>query len=117
MSQSASQAHKFYAEVAENKVVWAALVGKDYLKFDISDERVSLPLWSSKSRVHRIKKLNPEEFGDIEAVQITWETFVSEMAPKLESKNTLIGVNLSGKNLVGYDRDVAGVIRSVELCL
>jgi hypothetical protein len=116
MSQAASQASKFYEEVAKNQIVWAAMSEGKYLKFNLSDNRVSIPMWSSKSRIERLRKLSPGEFGDLEAVKISWAEFVAKLAPELESEGTLIGVNLSGKDLVGYDRNVAGVINSVQLC-
>ena len=61
MSAGVAQANKFYEEVAATQIVWfGCLPNEILLEFDVSDNKVSLPLWSSKSRIERLKKLNPE---------------------------------------------------------
>jgi hypothetical protein len=113
MGQSASQAHKFYEEVANTKVVWIAILDGEYLKFDIAENKVSMPVWSSKSRIQRIKKLNVDTYSSLEAKELPWEEFLSTVGEGLKQSGHLIGINLSGKNLTGYDRDIDGVCKSV----
>lgn len=57
MSAGVAQANKFYEEVAATQIVWfGCLPNEILLEFDVSDNKVSLPLWSSKSRIERLKK-------------------------------------------------------------
>ena len=116
MSNAGAQAHKFYEEVAKNRVLWGAKdIERDkFLEFDIANDEVSIPLWSSKSRVQRIIKLNPDLLEGLVPFEIEWDDFLEKYAPKLNEKNRKIGVNLSGKNITGFDRDINGVIQSVE---
>lgn len=44
-----------------------------FLEFAVNDNRVSLPIWSSKSRVQRLKKLNPGLITGVEPRGISWE--------------------------------------------
>lgn len=115
MSNAGTQAHKFYSEVAEKRVVWAAKDNEanKLLEFDISDNEVSMPLWSSKSRVQKIIKLNPELLAGMSVVEISWDNFINELVPNLKKQGRKIGVNLSGKNLIGFDRDIDGVLGSI----
>ncbi len=50
MSNAGAQAHKSYEEVAKNHVLWACIDTKTekFLEFDIANNEVSMPLWSSK---------------------------------------------------------------------
>jgi len=116
MSNAGAQAYKFYEELALKRVVWAAkhVEEQKFIEFDISNNEVSIPLWSSKSRVKRIISYNPKLFQGVVPFEISWDDFLSLHVPNLKKENRKIGVNLSGKNITGYDRDIAGVIRSVE---
>jgi hypothetical protein len=112
-----AQIDKFYQDVSENKCIW---YGKSAdgtaLEFDVKDDKVSFPLWSSKSRIVRLKKLSPELLGGIEPVSISIEEFKKEILPILEEKGRLVNLNLSGKNLTGFDLELDSVIKNIDAC-
>lgn len=115
MSNAGSQANRFYEDVSENRAVWyAERSDGTALEFDVADNRVSFPLWSSKSRIMRLKKMNPDLLQGFEPKEISWAYFKDELAPILIDKDRLIGVNLSGKKMSGFDMSVDAVIRQVE---
>ena len=115
MSHAGSQAYKFYEDVSENLALWfAERPDGTALEFDVTDDRVSFPLWSSKSRIIRLKKLNPDLLREFEPREISWAHFKDTLAPILIEKDRLVGVNLSGKNMSGFDMSVDTVIRQVE---
>ena len=115
MSSGGAQANKFYQQVAENKALWfASTVEGNALEFDVRDNKVSLPLWSSKSRILRLKKLNPELLAEYIPVEITWDFFIKTLVPQLNSKNRIVGVNLSGKNITGFDMSIEDLVFQVE---
>ena len=67
MSYGVPQPNKLYEDVSETKIVWiGVLSGEILLEFDHKDKKVSFPVWSSKSRIDRLKKLNPELPGNVE---------------------------------------------------
>lgn len=115
MSNAGSHAYKFYEDVSENRSLWyAEREDGAALEFDVTDNRVSFPLWSSKSRIVRLKKLNPDLLQGFEPREISWAHFKNELAPILIERDRLVGVNLSGKNMSGFDMSVDTVIRQVE---
>lgn len=115
MSSAGSQANKFYEEVAENRSLWfAENVERIALEFDVQDNRVSFPLWSSRSRIQRIIKLNPQLLEGYSPTEISWNLFKEQLVPILKEKERLVGVNLSGARLSGFDMPIDFVIRQVE---
>ncbi|WP_206486578.1 DUF2750 domain-containing protein [Thalassotalea sp. G2M2-11] len=115
MSSGSSQANKFYEEVSENQRLWfAETEDGDALEFDVDGDKVSFPLWSSKSRIMRLKKLNPELLGEYSPREISWQFFKDVLSPMLMENNRLIGVNLSGQNITGIDLTVESLIKQIE---
>ena len=115
MSSGGAQANKFYEEVSNNRSLWfAESEGGTALEFNVSDNQVSFPLWSSKSRIVRLKKLSPDLLYEYAPREISWASFKEILVPILRDKERLIGINLSGKNLSGFDMSVDTLIRQVE---
>lgn len=115
MSSAGAQANKFYEEVSKNKALWFAESVKGIaLELDLKDGKVSFPLWSSKSRIIQLKKLNPELLGSFSPREISWASFKEVLVPILKEKDRLVGVNLSGQKISGFDITVDSVIRQVE---
>ena len=115
MSAGVAQANKFYEEVAATQTVWfGCLPNEILLEFDVSDNKVSLPLWSSKSRIERLKKLNPELLGDVEARSVSWAQFKEHFLPILQDDEKVVGINLSGKNLTGIDIPASILVKQID---
>ncbi|QSX39315.1 DUF2750 domain-containing protein [Shewanella cyperi] len=115
VSSGVPQANMFYEEVAETKVVWfGVLPGEILLEFDLKDKKVSFPMWSSKTRIERLKKINPELLGDVEPRSVNWQQFKELFLPILTSEQKVVGVNLSGKNLTGIDMPASLLVKQVE---
>ena len=72
-----------------------------------------MPFWSSKSRVQIIIK-NAPAYSGFEPIGFTWEQFVQEWVPIIKKSNQLIGVNWSGKNVVGYDLEPEDLVANVS---
>lgn len=115
MSSAGAQANKFYEEVSENKSLWFAQNENGIaLEFDLKSGKVSFPLWSSESRILKLKKMNPELLESYTPRQISWASFKEVLVPILQKKERLVGVNLSGQKISGFDMEVDAVIRQVE---
>jgi hypothetical protein len=115
MGNAGSQAYKFYEEVARNGTLWfAENSAGTALEFDLDNGKVSFPLWSSESRIKRLRKLNPKLFGGFVPRQMSWASFKDVLVPILRNKQRVVGVNLSGPELSGFDISVESVIRQVE---
>lgn len=112
-----AQVTKFYEEVSENQYLWfGERQDGSTLEFDVGDNEVSFPVWSSKSRINRLKKMNPDLLSDIEPRGMSWVDFKQHMVPILEEKKRLVNLNLSGKNLTGFDLALSSLIKNVEAC-
>jgi hypothetical protein len=110
-----AQIEKFYQEVSDNQYLWfAEFPDGTILEFDVKDDRVSFPLWSSKSRINRLKKLSPELLNDVKPVGLSWVDFKQHIVPIIEEKERLVNLNLSGKNLTGIDLELESLIRNME---
>ena len=113
MSQAASQAAAFYRDVAEKQIVWTVGDDQGYPAPKTPSGRRAMPFWSSKSRVQRIIK-NAPAYAVFEPIGFTWQQFVEEWLPIIKDANQLVGVNWSGKNVVGYDLEPDDLVANVE---
>jgi hypothetical protein len=115
MSSASAQAHKFYEEVARSRSLWfMENTSGTALEFDLNDGKVSFPLWSSESRIKRLEKLNPALLGAFRPRQISWSALIEVLVPLLQNKQRVVGVNLSGPRLSGFDMPVEMLVRNVE---
>ncbi|GLX76705.1 hypothetical protein tinsulaeT_00450 [Thalassotalea insulae] len=110
-----SQIEKFYKEVSETQILWfAEFPDGTILEFDVSEHQVSFPVWSSRSRILRLKKLAPELLSEVEPIQMSWSEFKESMVPILEKKERLVNLNLSGKDLTGFDLKLSSLISNLD---
>ena len=110
-----AQIDKFYQEVGANKILWfAECLDGIAVEFDVSENEVTFPIWSSKSRIQRLKKLNPEILGSVTPRAMPWDEFKEHVVPILRETSRLVSLNLSGKNLTGFDLQLEQVIRNID---
>ena len=84
------------------------------MEFDVRDNQVSFPLWSSEYRIVRLKKLNPDLLDDYSPREISLEFFKKVLVPIPKDKERMVAVNLSGKNRSGFDMSVDSLVGQVE---
>ena len=115
MGSGGAQANKFYEEVSKNKLLWFAESEHGHaLELEAPNINVTFPLWSTESRIIRLKKLNPGLLQEYYPRKITWNQFKEVLVPFLNEKERVVGVNLSGKNLSGFDLSVEMLVFQVE---
>jgi hypothetical protein len=113
MSQAASQAWAFYREVAAKRVLWTIRDDNGFPAPMTSSGRRAQPFWSTRSRVERVIK-SAAAYADFEPHEVSWEDFCNKWVPTLTGGAFLVGVNWSGKNVVGYDIEPEQVQQSVQ---
>ena len=113
MGQSASQAHAFYREVAENRVLWTCRDGEGFPQPMTSSGGRAQPFWSSLSRVQRIIKTVPT-YGGFVPYELSWEDFVEAWVSDLKEWEVEVGINWSGNRAVGYDVEPDRVVTNVR---
>jgi hypothetical protein len=102
MTQAGSQAHAFYREVRNSKVVWTVRDEGGFPAPKTASGRRAQPFWSSRSRVERIIK-TVRAYSDFEPYEIALADFLAKWLPNLERDDLLAGVNWSGPKALGYD--------------
>jgi hypothetical protein len=101
MSFAASQASKFYEQVAKQKVLFTLEDDGNYLVFPINGKHV-VPYWSSRTRVQKVIQEHPK-FGKFAIGETSLEEFFEKTLPQFREEKIHIGVNWSGARLTGYD--------------
>lgn len=116
MSQAASQAARFYSDVARSGLVWTLQdEGGCPAPMTSSGQRAQ-PFWSTRARAQKIVDTVPAYAG-FEVIEIPWPEFESDWGPDLEKAGLLAGVNWSGPRAVGYDlspSDVCARVRALS---
>ena len=72
-----------------------------FLVFPMRDGE-AVPFWSSATRLARIRSQHPK-YRQYEIDEIPLSKFLDAVVPQLAAEDIRIGVNWSGKRLVGYD--------------
>ena len=101
MTTSSAQASKFYEQVVKDGRVFTFLAEGSFLVFPMRDGE-AVPFWSSATRLARIRSQHPK-YRQYEIDEIPLSKFLDAVVPQLAAEDIRIGVNWSGKRLVGYD--------------
>ena len=111
MSNAASNASAFYERVVKDGRVFTVLGDDSFLVFRVSGAEV-VPFWSSRYRVEKVQLSHPKYAGfSISEIPLT--EFLDKTLAQLEEENIHVGVNWSGKRLIGYDISVADLKRNI----
>ena len=111
MSIAAAQASAFYEQAAKHGSVFTFLEDGNFLVFSIRGQDV-VPFWSSRSRMAKVQAVHPK-YARYAVEEIPLAQFLGETLGLMEAEGIHIGVNWSGKRLVGYDVPVAEVRRNL----
>ena len=111
MSIAAAQAEKFYSQIVKEKRVFTFTNDGEYLVFPISGYEV-VPFWSSLSRMKTTQK-NHEKYQKHKITELSLTEFMEDIFELLEGEKIHIGINWSGKKLVGYDCTVSDVKKNL----
>jgi len=114
MGNSGKQAHDFYADVIKHNKIWTIRDDQEFVIFTLPYGTKTQPFWSKITRIEKIIKNEPS-FSKFEIVEVSWDEFQNEWAPKMEQSNISIGVNWGGKNLSGFDMSANQLIKIVDL--
>ena len=111
------------ADHAQTFVVEVAVSGELFgLEFDeggdpplwpFDTDRQARPFWSSHRRAAEMLA-GPLASGRLRVAVYTWEAFESAIAPALQDRGVLVGLNWSGAQARGYNRTAAEVIAAVN---
>jgi Protein of unknown function (DUF2750) len=114
MGNSGKQAHDFYDDVINYNKMWTIKYSNEVVFF-VSPRGIKIqPFWSKITRIQKIIKTTPE-YSNFVPVEVSWNEFENELAPKLKEKNIFVGVNWSGKNLTGYNMPASQLIEIVKI--
>ena len=102
MTTSALNAHKFYKEVATNKLLWTIKDANGFPAPINTEGKRAQPFWSSKSRAELIIK-SVAAYSSFETYELSLDVFLDRWVSGLTQDGILVGVNWSGTSATGYD--------------
>src|SRR5258707_286071 len=114
MNIAAEQKYKFMNEVAADGKVFTFTQQDEFLVYRLAEAEV-IPFWSSRQRLLKIQAMLPK-YQKFEIDEMSVTTFLKQL-PRLHKNNIRIGVNWSGKNLIGYDVSIANLQATLEYAL
>ena len=110
-STAALQYDEFKRQVAEERKVFTFTnVGK-YLAYPVRGHEV-IPFWSSHSRIVTVKKSH-SQYQRYEITEMGLDEFI-QWFPQLAAEGIHIGINWSGKRLIGYDISIQHLKAAIE---
>jgi hypothetical protein len=111
LSNAASNASAFYEQVVKDGSVFTVIDDDSFVVILVGGTEV-VPFWSSRYRVKKVQSSHPKYAGfSISEIPLT--EFLDKTLAQLEEENIHVGVNWSGKRLIGYDRSVADLKRNI----
>ncbi|GGT22141.1 DUF2750 domain-containing protein [Nonomuraea spiralis] len=113
MSQSGAQAAAFFRDVVARRRLWTVQDGDGCPAPPTARGRRSMPFWSSLAGVEKVIRTAPA-YAAMEPREIGVDEWVGEWLPGLERDGLLVGVNWSGRRVVGWDLEVEHVLARLE---
>jgi len=110
MSIAAAQYDKFKQQVVAEQQVWTFTDDGHYLVFPVR-EGEAIPFWSSQTRLTKVCSYRPKYSG-YQKVWLPLTKFL-ELLSRLSADNLCVGVNWSGKRLVGYDVSADSLLKGL----
>lgn len=109
-----AQLHSFYAQVAKTRTVWLARHDDGgFVIWNRPDGGRVLPVWSSESRVIRLRR-HLTELQTAEPVSVDLKTFATKWLNDLTRDSIGLGVNWEGPTASGGELPAKVVIDSVQ---
>ena len=114
MSIATVHANAFYEQAVRDGSVFTVLEDDSFLIFPVRDkeDKEVVPFWSSQSRVEKMQATHPK-YAQYAISKIPLAEFLEKTLAQFEEENINVGVNWSGKRLVGYDVSVADLRRNI----
>jgi hypothetical protein len=113
MTQAAAQAAAFFTEAVASGTVWTLKDEGGYpAPMNGSGQRAQ-PFWSKQSRAQKIVD-NAPAYAGFQVVAVPLAEFEGEWLGELQRDGLLVGVNWSGKRVLGYDYPPPDVARRLD---
>ena len=111
VSIAAAQYDRFKRQVVTEGVVYTFTSEDEFLVFPVGGHEV-IPFWSSRSRLLRVQTLHPKYLA-YQHREMPIEEFIAWL-PELGTQGLHVGVNWSGRRLVGYDVSASDLASGLE---
>ena len=105
-------ADEFVTTVAQGGVAFTFLAGNDYPIFTMHDAEV-MPFWSSRKLAEQVQRDHPE-YRNFKIARIEFDQFHQAILPEMAEQGVLIGVNWSGRVLMGFDQSAEELLDALD---
>jgi hypothetical protein len=108
VTQSASQAAAWRADVRANGTLWTVEDDDGIPAPSNAERRRAMPFWSTRSRVEKVTASVPA-YARFRPRELTLEEFQTRWLDGVEHDRLLVGINWLGASATGYDVEPQGV--------
>ena len=105
-------ADEFVTTVAQDGVAFTFLAGDDYPIFTMHEAEV-MPFWSSRKLAEQVQRDHPES-RNFKIARIEFDQFHQAILPEMAEQGVLVGVNWSGRVLMGFDQPAEELLDALD---
>lgn len=104
-------AEAFVAAVVEQGDAFTFRTGGDYPIFPMHGAEV-MPFWSSQALAKRVQH-DHLEYAEFKIARVDFEHFFHALLPEMAEQGVLIGLNWSGRELLGFDQSAEDLMAAL----
>jgi hypothetical protein len=114
MSEKDAQrlADEFVRTVAEQGAAYTFQTGGEYPIFPMHGAEV-IPFWSSQALAKQVQK-DHAEYRKFKIVRVDIEQLFGSLLPDMADEGVLIGLNWSGRELLGFDQSAEDLLAALD---
>lgn len=113
MSLSSLNWDAFAREVVINQKVWTVRDEKGFIAPSNADNVRAMPFWSTRNRIDNVIK-NAPNYSHFEIHEISLGEFKERWLKGMQTDNLLVGVNWSGRRVIGFDIEPGTVLERIN---
>ena len=105
-------ADEFVSTVAQQGEAFTFLTGEDYPIFTMHEAEV-MPFWSSRKLAEQVQR-DHAEYREFKIARVEFDRLHQTILPEMAEQGVLIGVNWSGKELMGFDQSADELLDALD---
>jgi hypothetical protein len=104
-------ADEFVKTVVEQDAAYTYQTGTEYPIFPMHGAEV-MPFWSSQELAKQVQS-DHEEYRDFKIARVDFDQFFHSLLPEMAEQGVLIGLNWSGRELIGFDQSAEDLMAAL----
>ena len=105
-------ADEFVTTVVEQGVAFTFQTGENYPIFPMHGTEV-MPFWSTRAMASKVQS-DHAEYAEFRIARVDFEQFYHAVLPEMAEQGVLIGLNWSGRELIGFDQSAEDLMAALS---